>query len=202
MGAQNLKTSPTLLGKLRQGPCEEDWQAFVDRYAPTVFSWAWQSGLQESDAADVTQEVLLKLLHQMQTFEYAQSKGSFRGWLKTITVNAARDLGRKIQRRPAGSAGLSGVQDPRKWDELARRMETEYQSDLFEQANALVRPRVAENTWRAYEMTAIENRPAADVAEELCMKVSEVYVAKSRIIKRIREAVAELERIDNGERNA
>lgn len=202
MRASNFTTSPTLLGKLRQGPSDADWQAFVDRYAPTVFSWAWQSGLQESDAADVTQEVLLKLLQQMRTFEYSQSKGRFRGWLKTITLNAARDLGRKIQRRPAGSAGLSGVQDPRKWNELARRMESEYQGDLIEQANALVRPRVAKNTWRAYEMTAIANQPASKVADELGMKVSEVYVAKSRIIKRIREAVAELERIDSGERNA
>lgn len=81
-------------------------------------------------------------------------------------------------------------------------MESEYQSDLIEQANALVRPRVAENTWRAYELTAIENQPASKVAEELGIKVSEVYVAKSRIIKRIREAVAELERIDSGERSA
>ncbi|MEM7476037.1 MAG: sigma-70 family RNA polymerase sigma factor [Planctomycetota bacterium] len=200
LGAENLNTSPTLLGQLRHGPSDEDWQAFVDRYAPTVFSWAWQSGLQESDAADVTQEVLLKLLEQMKSFEYDQAKGSFRGWLKTITVNAARDLGRKIQRRPAGEAGLSGVQDPHMWDELARRMESEYQSDLIEQANALVKPRVAENTWRAYELTAVQNQPAPAVATTLGMKVSEVYVAKSRVIKRIREAVAELERIDSGER--
>lgn len=199
MSNDEFSTSPTLLGRLRSGPTDESWSEFVDRYAPTVFSWAWQSGLQESDAADVTQEVLLKLLNQMRTFEYQPSRGSFRGWLKTVTVNAARDFGRKIQRRPSGSAGLSGVQDPRMWDELARRMEEEYQRDLLQQSSLLVQPRVAETTWKAYQMTAIENQPAVDVAKKLGIRIGEVYVAKSRVIKRIREAVAELERIDSGE---
>lgn len=194
----DLATSPTLLGRLRNGPSEEAWAAFVDKYAPTVFSWAWQVGLQDSDAADVTQEVLLKLLEQMKSFEYQPSKGSFRAWLKTVTVNAARDVGRKIARRPGGDAGLSGVQTPDAWDDLGRRMDAEYQQELIDQASLLIQKRVAESTWTAYYMTAIEGLPAADAASQLGMQVSEVYVSKSRVIKRLREAVAELERVDSG----
>ena len=123
MPKDDLPTSPTLLGRLRGGPTDEAWSEFVDRYAPTVFSWASATGLQESDAADVTQDVLLKLLNQMRIFEYRPSVGSFRGWLKTVTMNAARDLGRKIQRRPAGSAGLSGVHDPEQWPTLRKAPE-------------------------------------------------------------------------------
>ncbi len=199
MSKDDQATSPTLLGRLKSGISDAAWSDFVDRYAATVFSWAAQAGLQESDAADVTQEVLLKLLHHMRSFEYQPGRGSFRGWLKTITVNAARDLGRKNQRRQTAAANLDCIQDPHKWDELACRMEEEYQRELLEQAVLLVRPRVAESTWQAYQLTAIENRSAAQVAELLDLKVSEVYVAKSRMIKRLRQAVAELERIDSGE---
>ncbi|MEM8735038.1 MAG: sigma-70 family RNA polymerase sigma factor [Planctomycetota bacterium] len=196
MSARDLETSPTLLGKLCNGPSDESWGAFVDRYAPTVFAWAERAGLQESDAADVTQEVLLKLLDQMRSFEYQSSRGSFRSWLKTITVNAARDVGRKMAKRKGSDAGLSGVAAPDPWDELALRMDEEYERELVTQASQLVESRVTEKSWRAYQLTAIENLPAADVASQLGIKVTDVYVAKSRVIQNIRKTVAELERID------
>lgn len=194
----NQATSPTLLGKLRGDFKDEDWSEFVDRYAPAVFSWALQFGLQESDAADVTQEVLLKLLDRMKSFSYDPKRGSFRGWLKTVTVNAARDCGRKIMRFPGGPAGLSGVGESKAWDDLAQKMEDEYRRELLGQASEMVQERVAENTWHAYQLTAVENQPAALVAEQLGIKVSDVYVSKSRVIKQLRDAVAELERIDSG----
>ena len=195
---EDLATSPTLLGRLRLGADDAVWNEFVDRYAPAVFSWSLQVGLQESDAADVTQEVLLKLLERMKSFEYDPKRGSFRGWLKTVTVNAARDCGRKILRLPGGSAGLSGVGESKVWDELARKMEDEYRRELLDQASEVVRAKVADNTWQAYRLTAVENQPAALVAEQLGVKVSEVYVAKSRVLKQLRDVVAELERIDGG----
>ncbi|GAB5403167.1 MAG: sigma-70 family RNA polymerase sigma factor [Aureliella sp.] len=194
----NPETSPTLLGRLRGGPSDAAWAEFVNRYAPAVFSWANSVGLQESDAADVTQEVLLKLLDHMRRFEYQPSRGSFRGWLKTVTVNAARDCGRKIARHPAGAEGLSGVCDPGAWDELADRIDTEYRSELLKQASALVERRVQSSTWQAYKLTAIDGISASDAASILKVKVADVYVSKSRVIRKLREAIAELERIDSG----
>ena len=191
-------TSPTLLGRLAGGAAGEAWEEFANRYGPAIYAWAWQAGLQESDAADVTQEVLLKLLEKLQQFHYDRSRGSFRGWLKTVTVNAARDCGRRNARLPGGSAGLSGVGDPRLWDELGRRIENEYRRELLEQAEQIVCEKVHASTWQVFELVVKEDVSAAAAAKRIGMTVAEVYVAKSRVMKRLREAVTVLESIDNG----
>lgn len=192
------ETSPTLLGRLAAGTSDDAWNEFVEQYAPAVQAWAWQTGLQDSDAADVTQEVLLKLLEKMRTFQYDRSRGSFRGWLKTVTVNAARDLGRQRSRLPDGPAGLSSVGDPKSWDDLGRRIDEEYQRHLVHQAEQLVRDKISSEQWAVYELVVQQNQSAADVAKQLKMKVADVYVAKSRMLKRLREVVTTLEAIDAG----
>ncbi|MDC0278868.1 sigma-70 family RNA polymerase sigma factor [bacterium] len=189
-------TSKTLIGRLALDPSGDAWREFVDKYAPTVYAWAWQSGLQESDAADVTQDVLLKLLEKMRVFQYDPSRGSFRGWLKTITVNSARDCGRRLARQPVGPDGLSSVGHPSAWDDLGKRIDEEYRRQLLMQAEATVREHVQANTWRAYEMLVKEGLPVTQVAQSLKMKVAEIYVAKSRVLKRLKEVVCQIEQID------
>ncbi len=190
-------TSQTLIGRLARDPSNEAWNEFVDRYAPTVFTWAWQSGLQDSDAADVTQEVLLKLLEKMRVFQYDPKRGSFRGWLKTITVNSARDCGRRLARTPCGPDGLSSVGDPGSWDELGRRIEQEYQHQLLAQAESVVKGIVTSTTWQVYEMSIKQCMAARLVAVSLNLKIAEVYVAKSRVLKRIKEVVQQIEASDS-----
>lgn len=190
-------TSPTLIGRLALDPSSEAWDEFVDKYAPTVFTWAWQSGLQDSDAADVTQEVLMKLLEKMRVFQYDPKRGSFRGWLKTITVNSARDCGRRLARTPIGPEGLSSVGDPASWDELGRRIDEEYQHQLLAQAESVVERIVKTNTWRVYEMLVKEGLGATVVAASLDLKIAEVYVAKSRVLKRLKDVVQQIEECDS-----
>ncbi len=190
-------TSQTLIGRLALDPSSEAWGEFVDKYAPTVFTWAWQSGLQDSDAADVTQEVLMKLLEKMRVFQYDPKRGSFRGWLKTITVNSARDCGRRLARTPVGPDGLSSVGDPASWDELGRRIDEEYQHQLLAQAETVVKGIVKPNTWRVYEMLVKECMAATVVAASLDLKIAEVYVAKSRVLKRLKEVVQQIEESDS-----
>ena len=89
--AHSSATSPTLLGRLRQDPADgAAWSTFVLRYGPRIHAWCRQWRLQEADAQDVTQDVLIKLVARMRTFTYDAS-GSFRGWLKTVTYHAWRD---------------------------------------------------------------------------------------------------------------
>ena len=190
-------TSPTLIGRLALDPSSEAWGEFVDKYAPTVFTWAWQSGLQDSDAADVTQEVLMKLLEKMRVFQYDPNRGSFRGWLKTVTVNSARDCGRRLARSLVGSDRLSSVGDPSSWDELGRRIEQEYQHQLLAQAESVVKGIVKTKTWRVYEMLVKEGMGATVVAASLGLKIAEVYVAKSRVLKRLKEVVQQIEECDS-----
>ena len=136
----------------------------------------------------------------MRGFEYEASRGSFRGWLKTVTTNAVRDLGRQWQTRnirPAGdTAGhdqLLSISDERALNELTQRIESHYREELLREARGVVEQRVQPATWRAWQGTAVEDRAVSDVAAEVGMSVSEVYVAKSRVNKMMREIVQRME---------
>jgi RNA polymerase sigma-70 factor (ECF subfamily) len=186
-----------LLYRVRNPDDTEAWENFVGRYAPAIFLWCRQNSLQESDAADVTQEVLCKLIDVMQRFDYDASRGRFRGWLKTVTTNAVRDLIRGRQRtgKVAGRGDdgwLAALADPQSTDLLADAIEVAYREELVSMAEERVRVRVQPRIWQAYVLTAIEQKPAAEVAKDLEIKVSDVYVAKSRVIKLLREEVARL----------
>ncbi len=142
----SLVTSVTLLGRLRLDPKDEEaWRDFVARYRPKILEWCHGWRLQESDAQDVTQAVLLKLNSLMKTFAYDPSR-SFRGWLKTIAHHAWRDLVTDRKRVGAGTgdsrmgeffASLDAGTD------LVERLDQEFRRELMDQAMLRVRPRVA-----------------------------------------------------------
>src|SRR5262245_56982029 len=101
----DARTSPTLLGRLRLAPMDQAaWDAFVHRYGRKIYSWCREWRLQEADAQDVTQAVLLKLADKMRNFTYDPA-GSFRGWLKTVTRHTWSDLREAQQRHGVGSGG-------------------------------------------------------------------------------------------------
>ena len=116
---------------------------------------------------------------------------------KTITVNSARDCGRRLARAPIGPDGLSSVGDPASWDELGRRIDEEYQQQLLAQAESAVKGTVKPHTWRVYEMLIKECMTATAVATSLKLKIAEVYVAKSRVLKRLKEVVQQIEESDS-----
>jgi RNA polymerase sigma factor (sigma-70 family) len=193
------RTSVTLLGRLRQDPADQAaWDAFVTRYRPKIVEWCLGWRLQESDAQDVTQAVLLKLSSLMATFVY-QPSGSFRGWLKTLTHHAWRDLVAERKRTPAGSGGsqmVSLFESLQAGDGLVEQLEEEFRRELMDQAMVRVRPRVAPRTWDAFRLTAIEGRTGAAAAAQLDMKVATVYVAKSEVKKMIRQEIRRLEEVE------
>ena len=195
-----MATSTTLLTRLRDDSDSEAWNDFVIRYSPRVFEWCRRNSLQDSDAADVTQQVLLKLVTTMRTFEYDQHRGSFRGWLKTITTNTVRDLARQWQRRNVKAVGdtftadqLNSISAPDALNELSEQIEAQYREELISEASARVKGRVQSATWEAWRSTAVDQTKASDVAILVGMTVAEVYVAKSRVNKMLREEVHRLE---------
>lgn len=196
----DMATSTTLLQRLRDVSDAEAWNDFVDRYSPKVFEWCRKNSLQDSDAADVTQQVLLKLVTTMRTFEYDQHRGTFRGWLKTVTTNTVRDLARQWQNRNVRAAGdtvtdeqLNSISAPSALDELSQRIEAQYRDELLREAESRIRVRVKTETWAAWFQTAVEQKKAVDVAVTVGMTVSEVYVAKSRVNKMMRDEVQRME---------
>jgi RNA polymerase sigma factor (sigma-70 family) len=195
----DARTSATLLVRLQDLTDQAAWDEFVDRYAPRIYTWCRRYQMQENDASDVTQDVLCKLVERMRKFQYDPSKGSFRGWLKTITINVVRDLVR-TWKKPIRGVGdtqnlqqLASIEDPEAVSQLAEEMELEYQSELLEEAHRQVEGRVKPHNWQAYYLTAVKQLTANEAAEQIGLQVAEIYVAKSRVIKMLRTEVKRLE---------
>ncbi len=193
------RTSITLLGRLRHDARDEAaWNEFVARYEPKILHWCRGWGLQESDARDVTQDVLLKLHGSLSRFAYGPSQ-SFRGWLRTLTHHAWRDLVDERKRKGSGSGdtGMQGFfENIAVGDTLAEQLEEEFRSELLEQAMAQVRTRVEPRTWDAFRLTTLEGCSGATVADRLEMNITRVYTAKSEVKKMIRAEIRKLVTIE------
>ncbi|HMF12294.1 MAG TPA: sigma-70 family RNA polymerase sigma factor [Gemmataceae bacterium] len=180
-------TRPSLLVRIRDAGDREAWRQFVDVYAPLVYKFARRRGLQDADAADLTQDVLQAVAGASKRLVYDPERGTFRAWLYTVARNKLRNfLLARQRRRDDGDPGLLDEQLAREEEELWER---EYEQRLFDWATEQVRGHFQESTWRAFWMTAVENRGAADVAAELGLSVGAVYIAKSRVLARLREEI-------------
>jgi RNA polymerase sigma-70 factor (ECF subfamily) len=196
--AGEFPTSPTLLGRLRNSPDDAAaWSEFVDRYGAVVFRWCRKWGLQEVDAEDVTQNVLLDLGRQMRQFEY-RADGRFRGWLRTIAHRAWCDFLSARQRQTPGSGdtAVAGMlASVPAGTELVDRLDAECEREMLDAAMTVVRLRVDSHTWDAFKLTALDGVGGVDAATQLKMPVASVYQAKSRVQKLLQQ---EVERLDLG----
>lgn len=186
-------TRVSLLVRVRDPRDEAAWSEFVEVYAPLVYRYARRSGLQDADAADVTQEVLRTTVRTMPAFDYDPRRGRFRGWLRTLTMNQVRDHQSRGKHREQGSGDtgmhrwLSEQSGQNESDE--EFWEREYRERLFQWAAERVRVQFREATWRAFEETTINGRPAAEVAGDLGLSLGAVYIAKSRVLAKLKEEI-------------
>jgi RNA polymerase sigma-70 factor (ECF subfamily) len=185
-----------LLGRLRRDPANEAaWGEFVDHYGAKIYEWCRTWHLQEADAQDVTQNVLLRLAEKMKEFTYDATR-SFRAWLKTITHHAWSDFLRARQRPGLGSGDshvLDLLHNAEAREDLDQRLEKEYDRELLEEAIVRVRLRVAPQTWQAFRLTAMEGLSGADAAQQIPMQVAQVFVARRRVQKMLKEEIDRLE---------
>ena len=185
-----MYTTPlSLLERLRGRVEAEAWDRFVHLYTPLLFHWARRTGLQESDAADLVQDVFVVLLRKLPEFHYDHHK-SFRAWLRTVTLNKWREW----QRRPAlmsvpGGEVLEEIPAP---DAMSAFEEAEYRRHVIGQALDILRPEFPERTWEAFWRYAVLGEDAAAVAQALDLSPGSVYAAKSRVLARLRQEVAGL----------
>jgi RNA polymerase sigma factor (sigma-70 family) len=198
--AHGPSTRATLLARLyRSGTTDaEAWREFVDLYGRQVYKWCRCWDLQDADAREVTQQVLLQLVTKMQEFVYDPAR-SFRAWLKTVTQRTWLNLAESRAHRPL-AAGGSGPWErlltiPAR-DDLTQRLEEEFDRELLDKAMVRVRLRVAPHNWEAFRLTALDGVPAAEVAVRLSMKIGSVYAARSNVQRLIRE---EMEKLDRGQ---
>lgn len=191
----DVVTHPSLLIRLRDQGDHRAWSQFVEIYQPLIHGFARKQGLQEADAADLTQETLRSVARAIARLDYDPRKGSFRGWLFTVVRNKLRSFldAQRRQVRGSGDTGmrqaleaLPSPEDPEaEWDR-------EYERRLFTWAAERVKAEVQPATWQAFWRTAVQGEGGEEVARSLGISVAAVYLAKSRVMAKLKSAIREL----------
>jgi RNA polymerase sigma factor (sigma-70 family) len=192
--ASALHTRPSLLVRIRDPEDAESWKAFVELYTPPILRYCRLRGLQDADAADVTQEVMAQVSRSMRSFTYRPERGRFRDWLGTVT---RRKLYRHLAKKNLGTAGIGGDDTPHAIDHAAdvqadADWTAEFNAQILRSALDRVRPLFGSSTWQAFVSTWLENRSAAETAAVTHLSLEAVYVAKSKVLKRLEQEVLEL----------
>jgi len=195
-----LVTQPSLLVRIRDPEDAAAWQRFVDLYGPLVYRFVRLRGLQDADAADLTQEVFQTVARAARRLDYDPGRGTFRGWLYTVTRNKLYDFLERRQHQPAGSGGTSAQlrldQEPGPDDGEEELWGREHDRQLFHWAAEQVRGDFTAATWQAFWHTAVEGRRGQEVADELRLSVGAVYVAKSRVLAKL---IRKIQEVQDGE---
>jgi RNA polymerase sigma-70 factor (ECF subfamily) len=188
-------TSVSLLDRLKaKPPSNTDWKRLEEIYLPLIQYWLRRVPGLDGEADDLAQDVFVVVLREIASFE-RRREGSFRAWLRQVTVNRVRSRRKARQRRPSVGLDptdhfLSQVADPN--SELARQWDREHDRHVVGKLLAIVQPDFQPETWQAFRRFALDDLPAAEVARELQVSVNAVLRAKSRILKRLREESADL----------
>ena len=182
-------TSESLLIRLKSANDFQAWSQFVELYTPMLFYWARKTGLSTEDASDLVQEVLTLVSQRVSSFEYEPSK-SFRGWLRTVTLNKFKEHMRRksLPVVEASASALMRVIDPKAVDASRAQSvwDLQYQPALVTRALELVREEFLPKTWQALREYVISERPATEIASETGVSVWTIYAAKSRLLARLR----------------
>ena len=190
-------TLSSLLVRLRDPRDSQAWGEFVDLYAPLVYRFGRTQGLQDADAADLAQDTLRAVAGAIGKFEYDPQRGSFGGWLFTIVRNRLRDFLEKRGRHARGTGDTAMLdwleQQPERHEELSKEWDREHERQLLLTAAQRIRGQFEEKTWQAFWRTTVDGASGKDVAAALDMTVAAVYLAKSRVMARLKEAIRQLQ---------
>jgi RNA polymerase sigma-70 factor (ECF subfamily) len=186
-----MPTSLSLLERLREESQPTDWRRFVDVYEPLLRGWLRRNHVLLDDSDDLVQNIMAVVVRRVAEFEHNGRPGAFRTWLRTITFNCVKDYwrSRKVDPRAAGGsdvqAMLAELEDPQ--SHLSRVFDEEHDRHVMRKLLAELQSEFEPNTWLAFEQFALQGRPAASVAAELNITSNAVFIAKSRVLARLRQ---------------
>ena len=182
-------TSESLLFRLQNAPDGEvdqnAWEKFVQLYTPLMFHWARKVGLQQSDAADLVQDVLSIVFHRLPDFQY-DAAGSFRGWLRTVTLNKFREKKRK-RVTDVSIASNSVLEQIASLKSAESTWDLDYGRMLLQQTMEQMEPDFHPGTWQALRAVMAEGMTVDQAAETTGVSIWTIYSAKARLMKRLRE---------------
>ena len=195
------QTRASLLVQLRDGTNHAAWQEFIKLYGPVVYGFARKRGLQDADAADLMQEVMRSVSAAIGRLDYDRNQGTFRGWLFTITRNKIFTFLSARRIRPQGSGDTTTnrlLEQHADGEDGSQAWELEYQRRVAALAMERVKGEFQESTWRAFWLTAVEGRAVGDVTRQVGLSAGAIYVAKSRVLARLKEEVETMRQEEEG----
>jgi RNA polymerase sigma-70 factor, ECF subfamily len=201
IGTPNTRIS--LIARLSDISDHEAWREFAALYEPFIYRQGRRFGLQPADARELVQEVLIAVSKAVRNFEVAPDRGRFRTWLYAVGRNVClRYLAKLRSRELSGqNSELTALltELPNRESTDTGELNIELQRHFFLAMSRQVRSEFRPNTWSAFWQTAVENHSIQSVAEGLKLSVGAVYVARSRVMARLKELIQEVSLEDTDE---
>ena len=190
------ETRTSLIAQLGSPEDREAWDQFVIMYRPVIYRMARRRGMQDADAQDLVQAVLMRVAGAIQGWEKSSPETKFRHWLRRVARNA---IATAFSRQPKdGGVGGSEMLDllaehPATAADIERELLKESMREKYLRAALVVKADVDSESWRAFELTVVNGQPSEEVAKLLGKSMGAIYAARSRIMRRLREQVQRLQ---------
>ena len=184
------ETSLSLLDRIRETSDAESWDRLVALYAPLLKRWLRRYEIQDSDAEDITQEVMVTLLNGLPKFQHNEQTGAFRSWLRRILVHRVRRFWRSRDRKPV-AAGTSSIDEQLNQlqddtSEVSQIWNREHDKYVLRRLMTSIQSQFEPKTWQAFERQVLDGHKPEIVAGDLDMSMSGVYTAKYRVLNALR----------------
>ena len=194
-----LETRSSLIQRLKATINGESWEEFFHTYWELIYNVARRAGLSESDAQDIVQETILKVHNSLDRFEYNRKRGTFKGWLRTVTRSRLNDFFKKQQRRPAlnqpleeAADELQNLEDP-EGPEIEKIWDEEWNRNLIQAALSRTKKLSSPKQFQIFKCHYIDEWTVRETCRTLGVNAAQVYMAKQRVGKIFREAVETLQ---------
>jgi RNA polymerase sigma-70 factor (ECF subfamily) len=181
-------TPLSLLDRLRRQPDDQlSWRRLTLLYEPLIRRWLLQHSTPDADADDLQQEVLLVLTRELSVFDHNGRSGAFRHWVRSITANRLRDFWRSRQSAAINGLDESLAQFADPVSEIGRIYDREHDEFIMRRLMELIEPEFSPSTWKSFQFLAFDEKSASEVASQLGLTVNAVLIAKSRVLRRLRQ---------------
>lgn len=187
-------TQSLLLANIQSLDNREAWSEFVQIYRPVIYRMARRRGMQDADAQDLSQEVLVRISKAIDRWE-PQTNVRFRHWLRKVASNAIVTAVTKSKPDGVidGSAADQIFADTPEVSATTSELYDECFREQYLRAAAIVRVDVSPLTWTAFERTVVQGQSCEEAAASLGKSLGTIYAARSRVLKRLQFEVQRLE---------
>lgn len=188
-----IPTRASLLARLKDISQDESWREFFDTYWKLIYNTARRKGLVDVEAQEVVQETMISVSKSMPQFKYDPDKGSFKLWLRNLTLWRIQDQFRKRSDNiPLDSTFDIPEKGSQEDQHLAAEWESDWEKNLINSAIERVKSRTSPNVFQIFTLCELQKKGARETAQILGVNIARVYLISHRLTKAITKEVAHL----------